>query len=109
MTQQVRGRGRAGKAAWPQQIGSESVNNEFWMPEPTGEPLDNGFVGYRLLTPAEQAVLRRLRRGAKYRNAARPASGIRHRQALRRRRKALDNLRLHDIRSLVQIVMELGL
>jgi hypothetical protein len=90
--------------------GSRDVNNEYWMPTPASEPFDNGFLGYQLLTPEEQAVLRRLRRGSsRLRKAHRGASGIRHRAALRRRRKALDNLRISDLRSLVQIVMELGL
>ena len=85
------------------------MNNEYWMPTPASEPIDNGFLGYQLLTPEEQAVLRRLRRGTRSPKAHRGASGIRHRAALRRRRKALDNLRISDLRSLVQIVMELGL
>ena len=85
------------------------VNNEYWMPTPAGEPIDTGFLGHHLLTPEEQAVLRRLRRGTRTRQEPRKASGIRHRAALRRRRRALDNLRVSDLRSLVQIVMELGL
>lgn len=84
------------------------MNNEFWMPAPQGDPAGIVFYG-QVLTPAEQAVLRRLRRGERPRLAARRTTGRRERAALRKRRRTLDRLAPGDLRSLVQIVMQLNL
>lgn len=100
--------GRSRTLARQPQRGSMDVNEGYWMPAPLGEPLEPASFGSGGLTPAEQAVLRRLRRGTR-RKAVRAASGIRHRAALRRRRRALAALGPHDLRSLLQIVIELGL
>lgn len=63
---------------------------------------------FKPLTRSERAVLRRLRRASRYRRNP-LARGVRDRVALRRRRKALDGLGVRDLRSLIQIVAELGL
>ena len=89
-------------------IGGRDVNNEFWMPSPSG-PVERFEYVYERLTRQEQAVLHRLLRGESPRKAARRLGRWRQRAAIRRRRRALDRLGIHDIRSLVQIVIELGL
>ncbi len=84
------------------------LNNDVWMPAPGGEPA--GYFYFDLpLTPRERAVLRRLRRGDRHGTANPRPGAFRRRAALRRRRRALDRLAPGDLRSLVRIVMELGL
>lgn len=85
--------------------GEIEVNNDFWMPLPEGEPAGFIHFGPPRLTPAERTVLRRLRRGAPQHGRG----GVRERTARRRRRRTLDRLAPEDLRSLVRIVMELGL
>lgn len=79
------------------------------MPIPAGRPDRAEFAAEPGLTPAERAVLRRLRRGESALRTARRLRGIRQRAALRRRRRVLDRLAERDVHSLVRIVMELGL
>ena len=85
------------------------MNNEFWMPSPASGPYERVFFEIERLTPEEKAVLRRLTRGERPRNWARAQSPRRRRAALRQRRELLDKLGGRDLRSLVQIGMELGL
>jgi hypothetical protein len=83
------------------------VNNEFWMPAPVSGPDDFAPFVYQRMTAREQAVLRRLkRRGG---TATFRTGRVRERAALRQRRRVLSRLGIHDLRSLVHIVMELGL
>lgn len=85
------------------------VIDTFWMP--SARPVEQAElspVGPPRLTPEEQAVLRRLRRGEK-RLWGRVTPKARKRTLLRRRRQALDRLTVRDLRSLAQIVLQLGL
>ena len=78
------------------------------MPAPISGPVDFAPFVHQRLTAKEQAVLRRLlrRQGvASYRRG----SPVRARTALRQRRRMLNRLGVSDLRSLVHIVMELGL
>jgi hypothetical protein len=84
------------------------LNNEFWMPAPVSGPDDFSSLVFERLTAREQAVLRRLLRSqgsASFRRQSR----VRQRAALRQRRRVLNRLGITDVRSLVHIVMELGL
>jgi hypothetical protein len=85
------------------------LDNEFWMPAPHNGPPERHSAGPARLTPEEQAVLRRLLRGERTRKYVRLQSPRRQRALQRQRRKLLDRLGSRDLRSLVQIVMELGL
>lgn len=85
------------------------MNNEFWMPTPDSGPYERVPFEIERLTAAERAVLRRLKHGERPRKLARGQSRRRQRTALRQRRELLDKLGGRDLRSLVQIVMELGL
>jgi FixJ family two-component response regulator len=85
------------------------VNNEFWMPAPASGPYERFPLEIERLTSEEKAVLRRLMRGERPRKLARDLSPRRRRVALRQRRELLGRLGGRDLRSLVQIVMELGL
>ena len=84
---------------------SGKVIETFWMPQP--EAAGAGYLSHQWLTPEERAVLRRLRRGTRH-PVTRGASGIRQRNALRRA-PGPDQLTTQDLRSLLQIVMQLGL
>lgn len=85
------------------------MNNEYWMPTPASGPFEREPVALDLLTAEEQAVLRRLMTGERPRKRHRYVSARKQRAALRQRRIVLDRLGGRDLRSLVQIVMELGL
>ena len=79
------------------------------MPTPASGPFERVTFEIELLTAEEQAVLRRLMRGERRYGRVRHTSARRQRLALRQRRQVLDQLGGRDLRSLVQIVMELGL
>lgn len=84
------------------------MNSEFWWPA-AFEPADNIRLRYVALTREERAVLKRLLDGEKPRKAARRTGRVRYKATLRRRRRALVRLDESDIRSLLQIMVELGL
>ena len=79
------------------------------MPMPAGGPYEPTPYGFKRLTPEEQAVLRRLMGRERPLRYARRTSARRERAAVRQRRRVLEKLAGRDLRSLVQIVMELGL
>ena len=70
-----------------------------------------GTLSYRSvrLTRKEREVLKRLWGAERPRKAARRLSRQSRRAAMRRRRRALNSLDPRDVRSLVQIMIELGL
>lgn len=84
------------------------MNSEIWW-RADFEPADNSRFRYGALTREERAVLRRLLDGERPRRAARRTGRARYKAALRRRRRALGRLDESDIRSLLQIMVELGL
>jgi hypothetical protein len=79
------------------------------MPAPSDGPPERSGADFEPFTPEEKAVLQRLIRKERRRKSARRQSPRRLRAALRQRRELLDRLGRRDLRSLVQIVMELGL
>jgi hypothetical protein len=83
------------------------VNNEFWMPAPSSGQEDFEPFVYQPMTSREEAVLRRLKRRPG--TASFRPGRVRERVALRLRRRVLNRLARSDLRSLVHIVMELGL
>lgn len=84
------------------------MSSESWWAAPF-EPADNLRLRYVALTREERAALKRLLDGERPRKAARRSGRVRFKALLRRRRRALGRLDESDIRSLLQIMVELGL
>ena|SRR5688500_8806000 len=80
-------------------FGGVDVSNEFWMPAPALPPGGVHQFVYERLTIREQAILRRLRRGDWPRKSGRVARASR-----RERRRALEELGINDLRTLLRVL-----
>lgn len=81
----------------------------LWLPRPSG---DGGGTPPQVgqFTARERTVLRRLLRGRRPRRFVHPSSAARRERAARRvRRRIIGGLSPRDVRSLLQILMELRL
>jgi hypothetical protein len=84
-------------------IGGMDVNNEFWLPASALPPVGVHRFVYERLSEREQAILRRLRRGHW------PAKSGRVTRASRReRRRALEQLGINDLRTLLRFLKGMG-
>jgi hypothetical protein len=85
------------------------VNDEFWLPmAATVTSPERTTYDFLRFTPQELAALRRLVEGEQPRKRWRHRA-IRDRAALRRRRRMLSKLGIHDLRNLAELLVQLEL